>query len=57
MKVFYKETNYHKRATRLLNRHCVNKSGLDLCKEVLQVSVSQRVAELPAFKVGGQKKF
>ena len=46
-----------KSATRLLNSNLVNKGGLDLSKEVLWVSVGQRVAEQPAIKVGGQKKF
>ena len=34
----------------------VNKGGLDLSKEVLWVSVGQRVAELRAVKVGGLQK-
>ena len=34
----------------------VNKGGLDLSKEVLWVSVCQRVGDLPAGKVGGLKK-
>ena len=33
------------------------KGGLDLFKEVLWVSVGQRVAEVRTVKVGGQKKF
>ena len=37
--------------------YCVNKKGLDLSKEVLWVSVDQRVADLRAVKVGGKKKF
>ena len=41
---------------RLLDRNCVNKGGLDLCKEVLWVSVGQRAAEIPAIKVGGLKR-
>ena len=45
-----------KSAARLLNIDCVNKGGLDLSKEVLWVSVSQRAAVLQAVKVGGQKK-
>ena len=45
-----------KNAARVLNRHCINKEGLDLFKEVLRVSVGQRAAELPAIKVGGQEK-
>ena len=32
------------------------KKGLDLSKEMQWVSVSQRAAELPAFKVGDLKK-
>ena len=45
-----------KSAARLLNIDCVNKRGLDLSKEVLWVSVSQRAVVLQAVKVGGQKK-
>ena len=45
-----------KSATRLLNRVCVERQGLDLSKEVLWVSVCQRAAKLPAGKVGGLKK-
>ena len=48
---------HHKSAARLSDQNCVNKRGLDLSKEVLWVSVCQRAAELPAVKVGGQKKF
>ena len=47
---------YIKSAFRLLDKDWVNKGGLDLSKEVLWVSVGQRVAELQAVKVGGQKK-
>ena len=47
---------YLKSAARLLDRNDFNKGGLDLSKEVLWVSVGQRAAELPAIKVGGQKK-
>ena len=50
------EIKYIKSASRLLNRARVNKGGLYLLKEVLWVSVGQRAAELPAIKVGGQKK-
>ena len=46
----------HKCASRLLDRNCVNKGGLDLSKEVLWVSVGQRAAEIRAVKVGGQRK-
>ena len=46
-----------KGAAMLLDIDCVNKRGLDLSKEVLWVSVGQRVAVLQAVKVGGQKKF
>ena len=56
MRSFWTEMKYSKSATRLLNRNCVNKGGLDLSKEVLWVSVGQRAAELWAVKVGGQKK-
>ena len=45
-----------KSAARLLNIDCVNKRGLDLSKEVLWVSVGQRVADPWAVKVGGQPK-
>ena len=41
-----------KSAARLLNKNCVNKGGLYLSKDVLWVSVDQRVAELGAVKVG-----
>ena len=51
------EIRYIKSAARLLDRNCVNRKGLDLLKEVLWVSVGQRVAELLAVKVGGQKRF
>ena len=47
---------YIKSAARVLDRDCVNKEDLDLSKEVLQVSVDQRAADLRAVKVGGQKK-
>ena len=50
------EIKYIKSASRLLDRALVNKGGLDLSKEVLWVSVGQRVAELGAVKVGGQKR-
>ena len=46
---------YIKSAARLLNRDCVNKGGLDLSKEVLWVSVGQRVAKLQPVKVEGLK--
>ena len=45
-----------KSAARPLDIDCVNEGGLDLSKEVLWASVGQRAAELPAIKVGGQKK-
>ena len=54
MRVFLAETKYFKSASRLLDRDCVNKRGLNLSKEVLWVSVGQRAAELPAIKVGGR---
>ena len=50
------EIKYIKSAARVLNRHCVNKRGLDLSKNVLWVSVGQGAADLRAVKVGGQKK-
>ena len=50
------EIKYIKSAARVLNRDCVNKEGLDLSKNVLWVSVDQRVADLRAVKVGGLKK-
>ena len=49
-------TKHHKSAARILDRDCINRGGLDLSKEVLWVSVYQRAADLPAVKVGGQKK-
>ena len=45
-----------KSTARLLDRNYFNKEDLDLSKEVLWVSVGQRVEELPAIKVGGLKK-
>ena len=39
-----------------MNRDCANKRGLDLSKEVLWVSVTQRAAELLAVKVECEKK-
>ena len=56
MRVLWMEIKYIKSTSRLLDRAWVNKGGLDLLKEVLWVSVGQRAAELPAIKVGGQKK-
>ena len=50
------EIKFPKSATRLLNRVCEGRQGLDLSKEVLWVSVDQMAAELPAGKVGGLKK-
>ena len=50
------EMKYIKSAARVLDRDCVNKRGLDLSKEVLWVSVSQRAEDLRAVKVGGQQK-
>ena len=50
------EMKYVKSASRLLNRVWVNIRGLDLSKEVLWVSVGQRVAELRAVKVRDQEK-
>ena len=50
------EIEYIKSAARLLDRVWVNKRDLDLSIEVLWVFVDQRVAELPALKVGGLKK-
>ena len=49
-------TKHHKSTARLLDRDCVNRQGLDLSGEALWVSACQRAAELPAVKVGGQKK-
>ena len=46
------EIKYIKSAARVLNRYCVNKGGLDLSKNVLWVSVGQRVAKLQPVKVG-----
>ena len=56
MRVFSLEIKCLKSASRLLNRVCVGRQGLDLSKEVLWVSVCQRAAKLPAGKVGGLKK-
>ena len=49
-------TKHHKSAARILDRDCINRRGLDLSKEILWVSLYQRAADLPAVKVGGQKK-
>ena len=49
------EIKYFKSPARLLNRDYFNKRGLDLSKEVLWVSVGQRVTDLRAVKVGGQQ--
>ena len=57
MRVFWTEIKYIKSAARLFERAWVSKGGSNLSKEVLLVSVGQRAAELPAIKVGGQKKF
>ena len=43
--------NVDKSATRFLNRNYDGRKGLDLSKEILWVSVSQRVAELWAIKL------
>ena len=40
-----------KRAARLLDIDCVNNRSLDLSKEVMWVSVGQKVAVLQAVKV------
>ena len=50
------DIKYIKSAARVLNRDCVKKGGLDLSKNVLWVSVSQRAADLRAVKVEGQRK-
>ena len=50
------EIKYSKSPARLLNRDQVNKGGLDLSKEVLQVFVDQGAADLQAVKVGGKEK-
>ena len=50
-------TKHHKSAARIMDRDCINRGGLDLSKEVLWISVYQRAADLPAVKVGDQKKF
>ena len=50
------EIAYIKSAARVSNRHCVNKEGLGLFKNVLWVSVRQGAADLRAVKVGGLKK-
>ena len=43
-------------ADSFLIRKCVNRGGLDLSKEVLWISVGQRIAKLQAVKVGDLKK-
>ena len=40
-----------------MNKNFVNRSGLDLFKEVLWVAVGQRTANLQAIIVGDLKKF
>ena len=50
------EITYIKSATRVLNRHCVNKRGFNLSKNILWVFVGQGAADLRAVKVGGKKK-
>ena len=47
---------YIQNAASVLIRKYVNRKGLDLSKEVLWISVSQRAAKLPAVKVGGFEK-
>ena len=56
MKSLCTEIKCIKSAAKLLDIDCVNKEGLDLSKEVLWVSVGQRLAVLGAVKVGGKKK-
>ena len=48
------EIKYIKSGARVLKRHCVNKGGLDLFKNILWVSVGQGKADLRAVKGGGQ---
>ena len=50
------EMRYINSASRLLDRNNVNRRGLDLSEELLWISVGQRVAKLPAIKIGGLKK-
>ena len=50
------DIKYFQSDARVLDRNFVNKKGLDLSKEALWVSASQRAAELPAGKVGGLTK-
>ena len=50
------EIRYFKCVSKLLDRNCVTKEGLDFSKEVLWVSVGQRAAELAAVKVESLKK-
>ena len=40
------EIKYIKSVARVLNRHCVNKGGVDLSKNVLWISVGQGAADL-----------
>ena len=56
MRSLWMEIEYVESNARLLHRNWVKRKGLDLSEEVLWVSVSQRVAKLPAGKVGGLKK-
>ena len=56
MRIIWKGIEYLKSAARLMDRDYVNRRGLDLSKKVLRVSVGQRVAELPAIKVGDLEK-
>ena len=57
IRVLWIVTKHHKSAARILKRDCINRGGLDLSKDVLWISVYQRAADLPAVKVGDQKKF
>ena len=56
MRSLLMEIKYIKSAAKDLDRNCVSKTGLDLSKELLWDSVDQRVADLRAIKLGGQKK-
>ena len=56
MRSLWTEIEYVKIAARPLDRNCINIEGSDLFTEALWVSVDQRLLELRAVKIRGQKK-
>ena len=53
MRVYSKEIELLLSTARILDRDYVNRRGLGFSKEVLWVSVGQKIAELPTIKNGG----